>query len=498
MNMDQADKVDAVHEGSSEGGFIRNSIFLVSIEVFVKFLGLILFLLMARVLGAEDIGLYESSLALAGIFVLAVGFGFDRLVQRDVGRDMTLIYSRYREINVIKLLFLIVSLLVIWLILLLQGEPQSQLVMMISLFALIMPFSTFNNALFRGIGKPEYEVAVRLIFSLLNLGLGVFALYSGWGLLGVISMQLISIIASIVAAFFIIERTSRKVGYTWRWDALPRHIKRAAPFAALLVVLFLGNQITVVMLSALVKRIDVGYFAAPRRLFDSLTLIPMAAVGSFLPVMSRLYCTSLGRFTRTLRFTLKYMFVISAPLVVGTIIVARPLMVFLFKEQFEPAASALQLMMLALVFSFWNTTATALLIARNREGMLIWLFAAGAAVHIVGNLILIPLLSYNGASLAVAITQGIQFLIFYFATLKRYTNSLGLAWMLAGPALCTALMGASVYFALPLGLWPAILIGIVVYPAALLITRSANSGDLHSLQRILSVRAEIRPDAREK
>ncbi len=496
--MERTETVEAVRGDSPDGGFVRNSIFLISIEVFAKFLGLILFLLMARVLGAEDIGLYESSLALAGIFVLAVDFGFDRLVQRDVGRDMTLLYSRYREINVIKLLFSIVSLLVIWVIVLLQGEPQSPLVMMIALFALIMSFSTFNNALFRGIGRPEYEVAVRLVFSLLNLGLGVLALYSGWGLLGVVSMQLISIGISIAAAFLIIEGVSHKIGYSYRWNALPRHVRHAAPFAALLVVLFFGNQVNIVMLAAMAERVDVGYFAAPRRLFDSLTLIPVAAVGSFLPVMSRLYCTSLGRFTRTLRFTLKYMFVISAPLVVGTILVARPLTLFLFKEQFEPSASALQLLMLALVFSFWNTTATALLIARNRESILIWLFAAGAAVHIVGNLVLIPLFSFNGAALAVAVTQAVQFLIFYFATFRRYTSSRKFAWMIAGPALCTALMAVAVYFVLPLGMWPAILVGVIIYPAALLITRSVDAGDLRSLKRILRVRAEIRPTSAEK
>jgi O-antigen/teichoic acid export membrane protein len=486
-------KGDEYHPGDAgEGGFVRNSIFLVSIELIAKLMGLVLFMLMARVLGAEAVGLYEGSLALVGFLALFVDFGFDRLVQRDLGRDTTLLYSHYREINIIKLAFSIVCILIIWLFLILRGDPDSTVVMIIAFFGFTLSFSTFNNALFRGIGKPEYEVGVRLIFSILNLCLGAIALYSGWGLLGVVGCQLFSIGFSLLIAFIIIERIAPKVGYSWKWGALKQHVKAAAPFAAMFIVLYFGNQVNVLLLALLTNKADVGYFAAARRLFDAFTLIPAAIVGAFLPTMSKLYCTSISRFTRTLRFTMKYMYVISIPIVVGTAVVAHPLIVFLFKEPFEPAAGAMQLLMLSLVFSFWNHAATALLIARNREGILIWLFAGAAVVHMAGNLILIPLLSYNGAALAVLVTQVVQLIIFHYATLRRYTSSLKLLLLIIGPTLCAGVMAAVVYFTLPFGLWVAIPAGIVVYPAALLVTKTAHQRDLQSLKRMLRVRAEIK------
>jgi len=480
-----------------EGRFVRNSIFLVSIELFTKLLGLILFMLMARVLGAADIGLYEGALAMAGFFALAVRLGFERLVQREVGRDTSRLYSHFREINVIKFIFAAVLLVVIWMMLTLHGTPDAQIMMMIAFFTFLISFSNFNSALFRGIGRPEFEVVVRSLFSLLNLSLGVFALYSGWGLIGVVSMQLISVGFSLVVSFAIIEKIADKVDYSWRWHTLLGHLKKAAPFAALLVVLFFGNQIKVIILALLCSRTEVGLFAAANRLFDNLTLIPMAIMGAFLPMMSRLYCTSIGRFTRTLRFTMKYLFIIAAPFAVGLMIVARPLVIVLYREHFEPSALVLQLLMPALFFSFWNCAASALLVARNREGTLIWLFAGGAVVNVIGNLVLIPVFSANGAAVAVVITQAFQCFIFGFLSLRRYLNLRILFRLIAAPAVCVAVMGVAVYFTLQINLWLAVAVGAVVYPTTLLLSGTVNKKDIESLKGMLGARIATVPPSNE-
>ena len=476
---------------TDDGGtrFVRNSIFLISIELFAKLLGLLLFMLMARVLGASEIGLYESAIAIAGFFGLAVQFGFDRLVQREVGRDHSLLFSHYREINLIKLIFSLLALGAMWAVLALLGVEDLQTAMMIACFTFLYTFLQFNNALFRGFSRPGFEVLSRTVFSLLQLGLGLFALYSGWGLAGVVSMQLIAVGVAVMLAMGVIERIGTRVPYSIGWQRLLRHLKAAAPFAALLVVLYFGNQINVVFLAILSPREQVGYFAAVRRLFDNMTLIPMAITGAFLPVMSRLYCTSIGRFNRTLRFTLKYLFAISAPIAAGAIVVAGPLTVFLYKQQFAPAALTLQILMSSLVFSFWNVASSTLLIARNRERILIWLFAAGGLVNVICNLVFIPWLGHNGAALAVLVTQAVQFVISYFAALRRYLHVRHLLALVAGPLVCVAAMGLAAWAALQLNLWLAILTGIVVYPALLLLTRAANRKDLDRLSKIMKERS---------
>jgi O-antigen/teichoic acid export membrane protein len=63
--------------------FLRNSILLLSAELMAKLLGVIFFVLVARSLGASQLGSYSFAVAIANLFVIAPRFGFDELVQRE-------------------------------------------------------------------------------------------------------------------------------------------------------------------------------------------------------------------------------------------------------------------------------------------------------------------------------------------------------------------------------------------------------------------------------
>jgi len=67
--------------------FVRNSILLVTIEIVAKGLGVVFFVMVARFLGAKELGLYAFSLAVATFVALPTKFGFETIIQREVGRD---------------------------------------------------------------------------------------------------------------------------------------------------------------------------------------------------------------------------------------------------------------------------------------------------------------------------------------------------------------------------------------------------------------------------
>ena len=85
-----------------EQRFVRVSVFLVTIELASKLLGLVLFAVLARFVGTAELGAYAFALALANFFVLVPKFGFDRLTQKEVGRDASLLYPQFWEIGALK------------------------------------------------------------------------------------------------------------------------------------------------------------------------------------------------------------------------------------------------------------------------------------------------------------------------------------------------------------------------------------------------------------
>ena len=140
-------------------------------------------------------------------------------------------------------------------------------------------------------------------------------LYSGYRLTGVLSTQLVAVTLAVSVGALILVHISTKVKLTWNRRVLWGYVVSASPFAGILLALFLSNQIGIIILTPLAGKEDVGYFAAALRLFDPVTLIPAAIMGAFLPMMSGLHIQSLGKFVRTLRFTMKYMFILAVPLV---------------------------------------------------------------------------------------------------------------------------------------------------------------------------------------
>jgi O-antigen/teichoic acid export membrane protein len=130
-------------------------------------------------------------------------------------------------------------------------------------FALVYSFMEFTNSFFRANQRPELELRVRAFFSVANLVLGLAVLYGGWRLKGVLGAQLLSAAAAAVLAFFTLKGLAPPAAQRWDWRPLGRHLKVAAPFAAILVALYLSNQIGIIILTAMSPKEEVGYFAPP-------------------------------------------------------------------------------------------------------------------------------------------------------------------------------------------------------------------------------------------
>ena len=400
--------------------FVRNSLMLVTIEIVAKSLGVVFFVMAARFLGAKELGLYAFSLAVATFVALPTKFGFETIIQREVGKDPLNTYRYFWGIIAAKVLIAVTSWGIFLLVLMFFPRGEFTIMAIAGGFALVYSFMDFTNSFFRANQRPEIEMIVRLIFSTGNLALGALVLFSGWRLTGVLSAQLVAVAIAASVGALILMHISTKVRLTWNRRVLWGYVVSAAPFGGILLALFLSNQIGVIILTPLAGKEDVGYFAAALRLFDPVTLIPAAIMGAFLPMISGLHIQSLGKFVRTLRFTLKYMSILAVPLVIITSILAHQVVVFLYRESFAPSAQALQILSAVIFFSFWNYTSESVFVACNRERILLKLTWITAGVNVAANLIFIPKFSYLGACLAILTTQVVYSIMLFVLHLRRY------------------------------------------------------------------------------
>jgi O-antigen/teichoic acid export membrane protein len=466
--------------------FVRNSALLVAVEIISKTLGVVFFAVMARFLGAGEVGLYAFAIAVANFVVIPARFGFENLVQREVGREPACTRHYLWGVGAVKGLTSLAILGLFAIALAITGRQDLTVLLLAAGFTLMFSGMEFLNAFFRANQRPEFELMVRLLFSLSNLLLGLLVLYAGWRLRGVLLVQLINATAAAIIAVVVLIRIAPPGRWALTWQVLWGHVTAAAPFAGILVSLYFSNQIGIIILKLFTGTTEIGYFAAALRLFDSLTLIPAAIMGAFLPLMSRLYVRSVGGFTRTLYFTMKYLFILAVPLAVILAILARPIVVFLYGAAFLPSASALQILSLPLLFSFWNYACTNVLIARNEEKSLLWLTWLTAAIHVTANLLLISVFSYRGACLAILATQGIFGIILYGLQLRRYLHVGGLIKLMAAPILSGNVMGLAMFLVRDWNLLLSLAIGLAVYGGGVLASGTMSRDEMDRLHSLVA------------
>lgn len=470
-------------EGSG-GRFVRNSLLLLFAEMASKVFGLAFFVVLARFVGAWDLGVYAYAFTIANFFVILPRFGFERLAQKEIGRTNLLERSFLMEITAIKGFLSVCVLLPLWVGLFLLKSRDIFVITVVTLFAFQYSYMEFLNAIFRGLKRSEYEVIVRLFFSVTNVVAGAAILYAGFGLRAVVCSQLVCITGAGALALLLLRRFMVIRPFTWSAHSLWKNTTAGAPFAGILLALYFSNQVGVLILSLLGSETEVGYFAAAMKLFDSVTLIAAAVMGAFLPTMSELHVTSGSTFSSTLEFTMKYLFAISAPIAVGMVVLAEPMARLLYGDSFLPSAEALRVLGAAVVFAFWNYVADSVLIAVDRERLVFRLTCLGAGVHIAANLVLVPYYSYSGACWATFATQVVYFLAL-FVYLREYIAAATLVRLAAKPALCALGMGWAVFLVKEWGVLQAIVVGATVYATGLLVSGSIRIEEVRRLQQTI-------------
>jgi O-antigen/teichoic acid export membrane protein len=148
-------------------------------------------------------------------------------------------------------------------------------------------------------------------------------------------------------------------------------------------------------------------------------------------------------------------------------VLAGPLIRLLYGSSYEDAETALRLLTPAIALYPICYVTGYLLVSQDRQRVLTWVYGLVALENVLGNFVLIPWLSLNGAALGTSISQllvAMAFLAFAQQTVRR------IEWgrVVAGPVVAT-LLSAGTMAALRDDLALAVPAGTAVYLVALVL-----------------------------
>jgi O-antigen/teichoic acid export membrane protein len=299
-------------------------------------------------------------------------------------------------------------------------------------------------AVYQAFEQLVYVPIVILVQRALTVTVSVAALMAGAGVVAVAAIYLAGAVAAFALACALVRRrvARPRLHVTPRdWPAL---FAAAAPVGVATVLALLLFRADMAILALFEPESVVGNYGAAFRVFESTLFVSWAVTTAVFPVLARLTVSSRPSLGEVFDGALKLLVALTLPLSVLTVVLADPLIQLVYGSAFEDAVVPLQLLGPAIVLYSVSFLAGSMLVAQNRQRSTAVVYGALALANVAASLVLIPVLSLDGAAAASLATQfGLALALLVLA--RRASGSIGWSRILVGPAAASALLGLTAY-----------------------------------------------------
>ena len=397
-----------------KGGFVQSAGFLVLSKILVLVNGLIVGVMVARYLGPVLQGRYSLAMSVVMPFTFVVGFGMDRLAIREIAcssektADYVATLFGFRSVLALLicipvLLFSIFGTVVdreLWqliAILLVGGSLQA---------------TGAANVFYQASANARWEaVGTVVMLSLSVLGtLIVVAMDGGlWWLVIVQAFSRLSVglwnaaILRKIFALNLLRRVNFKLLRIW--------VRQGVPFVVAQLAFVLYTRTDQWMIKSMMGDEDVGYYAVPVRLIETILTVAIGVLGGVFPVMAKLHNLNFERYRSFLGRASALSTALGVVACIGIVSTAHFVIDLLFGAQYSQSVIVLQILAIGLVINMNALFRSSAIVLANLQSLLIYINLVALALNVVCNYFLIPQFGIRGAAFATVATQIIALLL---------------------------------------------------------------------------------------
>jgi O-antigen/teichoic acid export membrane protein len=386
-------------------------------------LTLLLFTLLARLLGVEPYGEFVAIMASTAILGTLAEFGFHTLLARTVARSpetawVDLMAALRRQIWVGPPMLALVYGYMQWADLSASSYPAG---MLVGASVWCKSLKESLRGVSRGLSRFDLEALFLWTERVGLLVLSVLAVLGGGGLTA-IGVVFFAVRALDLAGFFFVVRhtltRSEATSTSVRWLA-------AWPFAVSNLLFMMYYQVDVTMLAALSTSREAGLYGALYRFVDVLQVMPRLVIVVAFPAMALAWSTDRSRFRQTLFRLQRVLLVIGIPVLLAVFLWSEELLVFAFGSEFADGATSLRLVVAGNLFAFQSLLLAQALQTSAHEHALAAILAVTVLFNVAMNASLIPTRGAQGAAEATALTEVLYLILLAVFALRGSGGLMG-------------------------------------------------------------------------
>lgn len=308
------------------------------------------------------------------------------------------------------------------------------------------------------------------------------------GLNGILWVSVFSAGVGFILNWFLSKKEA-KIKLEFDFTVWKKILKKTWPLATTIILNLIYQKGDIITLSLFKDVDDVGIYGAAYRTIEVIGTIPYMFAGVMLPLFTLNWINkNFSFFEKLIQKSFNFMIVLAVPLIVGAQFTATEVIKLIAGNDFSNGGLPLQILMISIALLFVSCIFSHVIIAIDKQKKVILLYLITAISSLILYLILIPKMSYLGASL-VTIYSNLIILIGSLFYTKKFTK-IKLNYKIFKPVFLASLGMAAFMFILPRFLYQngvlllsIIILSILIYFLLLYLFKGISKEDLKIFTR---------------
>src|SRR3989339_1493611 len=456
-----------------------------SVQLFGKILSVLIGLLsvaiLTRALGTSAFGEYTTATTYLQMFGVVVDFGLTLtliVMISKPGIDEARIVGNFFGLRLVSgfIMFSLAPLLVLAL-------PWSETIRSAVLMGALAYFLMGGASMLLGVFQRHEAMWRAAVAELVNRAvlLGLVALFA-YTSPGVIEMVFAMVIANAVWLILMVQLASPfvKIRPLFEWSQWMFILAHSWPIAISIIFNLLYLKGDILFLASFRDQTEVGLYGMAYRIIDVMTVLPTMFMGIVLPSLVALWSSGeTGGFRVRINRIFDLFILVVVPVIVGGQLVSTELTVFIAGNDFASAGPVLSILLLALIGVFFGTLYGHLVVALDKQRVMMFGYLFVAIISVGGYLWLIPEYGMWGGVWVTLVSEGLISLI-TFAVVYQSSRALPNPTILL-KSLVASLVMYVILSQIQVPVMIDLVAGAVLYSGSLLILKAVTIKEIRGL-----------------
>lgn len=385
----------------------KNTAYQIGGQIFHLLLNVVTIAMIARYLGVESYGKYSLIFVILYFFTILADFGVNDIVVRELSKDKSKISRIVYDLVFFKTLLSIATIgLSIGTVFVLNYSKENQVLFAwASISLLFISLSSIGNNIFRINLWMGRSVIANMTKDFVFLCTVYLIIHFQGDILAIIWAFVLANFINLVVTFLLMKDVIQTPLPPFDLTLWKKIIQSALPLGLAYFIVTLYAGIDTILLEKMAGEKAVGYYNASYKFVYQAIFIPIAFINSIFPLMSEYWNNNKEKLKVLFQKAYDYMVLIAIPLGVVVTVTAPKLIMLIYGEEYSPSILALQILIWGVVVMFMSIVFGYMMVALNEQRKSLVINSCALVLNISLNLLLIPLITFIGSSIATVLTE---------------------------------------------------------------------------------------------